>query len=134
MPIDYETVRRNNLAREAERRNREAVEGIKLGHNLTEAEASWLADRRREEAERREQETHVRERRDFASHALERALEARKAGDAYRAKVWDEAIVHIGQDKWPISKIIQSDPAVMRFGSLRTRLNYRGSNVQISEE
>ncbi len=134
MPIDYETVRANRLAQAAAQEAREQISGIALGHNLTEAEASWLAGRRQEEAERREQETHVREVRDFAGHALERALEARKTGDAYRARVWDEAIIHINNNKWPISRIITADPEVMRFGSLRTRLNYRGSNVQVPEE
>ncbi len=134
MPIDYETVRRNSLARLEQQQNREAIDGIKLGHNLSDAEASWLAGRRKEEAGREEAERHRTEVRDFAGHALERALEARKTGDAYRARVWDEAIIHINNNKWPISRIITADPEVMRFGSLRTRLNYRGSNVQVPEE
>ncbi len=135
MPIDYETVRADNLAREAERKDREAVEGIQRGNPaLAGDEASWLHQRRQEEAKRRDEETHRSERRDFADHALDRALEARRNGRDYEAKVWDEAIIHINNDMWPVSKVIRSDPGVTRFASLQTRLNYRGSNVQIPEE
>jgi hypothetical protein len=135
MPIDYEQVRANNIAREAERQNREAVEGIQRGNPaLAGDEAAWLHQRRQEEAGRREEETHRSERRDFAGYACDRALEARRNGRDYEAKVWDEAVIHINKDMWPISKVIRSDPGVTRFASLQTRLNYRGSNVQIPEE
>ena len=135
MPINCETVRANNLAREAERRDREAIDGIRRGNPALAAdEAAWLHQRRQDEAKRQEEETHVRERRDFASHALDRALEARRNGRDYEAKVWYEAVIHINKDMCPISKVIRSDPGVTRFTSLQTRLNYRGSNVQIPEK
>jgi len=128
-------MRANNLAREAERKDREAVDGIQRGNPaLAGDEAAWLHQRRQEEAKRQEQEAHVRERRDFAGYACDRALEARRNGRDYEAKVWDEAIIHINNDMWPISKVIRSDPGMMKFSALRTRLNYRGANVQIPEE
>lgn len=128
MPIDYETVRANNIARAEEQKAREAVEGIKLGNPaLADDEAAWLHHRRQEEAERREQTLHQAELAAFHKWTSDRIQEQSKPGHgdprnvAELDRVRTEVCVF---GRWPAeSWILKADPAAtLPFQSLRSRL------------
>lgn len=134
MPIDYEQIRADRVAAERDRQDRDAIEGAKLNHRLSESEAAFLVGRRQFEAAEAEKKLHEQERHSFANHCLNRAVEATKAGNAADQKTWSDGYLAIVVGKWPIHKTIRSDPHVMKYAELRTRLNYRGENTQLDEE
>jgi hypothetical protein len=131
MTVDWNQVRENNRKSEAERRDREAIEGARLNHKLSESEAAFLVGRRKFEAAEREQQEHTRDQLAFANHALNRAVEAKKQGRDDDSKTWLDAFGAINAGNWPVSRLVQSDPHVMKFASLRTRLNYAGKNTMV---
>ncbi len=124
MGVDYETVRRNNLARIEQQQNRAAVDGIKLGHDLSDAEASWLAGRRKEEAGREEAELHQAELTAFHAHCTREIAEQSRHGDARNVEAWEAARLAVCVERrWPSElPMIQSDPQMMKFQPLRARL------------
>ncbi len=129
--IDYEQVRANARRTEQERRDREAVEGIKLGHKLSEEEASWLATRRKEEAEAAARQRHQDGLKAAGAYFKSRAEQARKAADEGRAGVMDWAAGEIAKGNWPVHRLIASDPGITRHQETRTALLYEGRTAQL---
>jgi len=82
-------------------------------------------------AAQRDQEELYRGAREFVGHASQRAEQARQRGDEARAKEWDDAATAIQGGQWPISKVVQSDPAVTRWQGFRTRCLYFGATKRI---
>ena len=80
MAMDWNQVRENNRTSEAEHRDREAIEGARLNHKLSESEAAFLVGRRKFEAAEREQQEHTKDQLAFANHCINRAVEAKKQG------------------------------------------------------
>ena len=121
MAIDYETVRAN-------------AERPAPGNDWSEREQAVVQKMRDDMAKQREQEQHERDCSDFASYAVEKALDARQRGYNADAKVWDEAVVNIGKGVWTHAPSINADPAITRFQPLRTRLAYAGKMVQFTDK
>ncbi len=121
MAIDWETVRRNRL------RDEEPI-------RLSDDEAAWLEERRRDEAARRERERHEAgvkaARADFES----KAAQARKSGDEERAGVFAWAAGEIEKGNWPVHRLIASDPGITRHQATRTKLLYEGKTAQLREQ
>ncbi|MGO9115714.1 MAG: hypothetical protein ACLP9L_41435 [Thermoguttaceae bacterium] len=122
MPIDWEQVRINNRALQAQ-----------APVTLSADEAAWLEQRRKDEAVRRERERQEADVKAYAAFAAGKAEAARKSGDLERAKVWDAAAGNIGNGTWLVHKTISSDPEVVRFQGLRTALLYEGKAAQLRE-
>ena len=93
---------------------------------LKAAEEKSRTDRAAAEGHRKEQQSFL----DFCKGRYDLAM---RNGNTRLADVWFESAEAITQDKWPISKLINSDPGVMKFAPLRTRLNYQGKNVQLED-
>jgi hypothetical protein len=130
--LDWNQVRENNQAREVERQDRAAIEGIRAANpKLKEQEAAWVHARRQEEAAEQEQAQHTKDQLAAANHFLNRSVEAAKQGHADEQKTWLDAFGAINAGNWPVHRIIQSDPHMMKFASLRTRLNYQGKNIMV---
>jgi hypothetical protein len=117
MPIDYETVRRNNPP--------PALPGDWAGR-----EAAAVAAARADMAKRREEEQHTAECAAYAGFARQRAAQAQKRnhrGDDLVAKVWTDEAARIARGECTSHRVIRSDyEANAKFASLRTRLAYAG--------
>ena len=118
MAIDYEVLRQQrqqaaDAARKSDwaERERLAVEAMRTDH-----------------ARQREAEQHQRELSEFATFAARKSEAARNGDDA---RTWAAAASNARDGKWTVARLISADPEIMRFGPLRTRLNYEGSNVQL---
>ncbi len=120
MPIDWEQVRINNRALQAQ-----------APVTLSADEAAWLEQRRKDETARKEQEAHQAGMKAARSDFESKADAARKAGDEDRAGVFAWAAGEIGKGNWPVHKLISSDPAVTRHQATRTRLLYQGKTAQL---
>ncbi len=94
------------------------------------AQARATAQREQEAAE------HARDCRAFATFCDRKAEAARERnhrGDEQAAVVWDAAADNIEKGLWTIHPTIRSEPAITRFASLQTRLNYLAKNVQLKD-
>jgi len=129
--IDWNQVTLNAQSRERERRDREAVEGITVKHKLSEDEGKWLAERRRQEAERQEQERHQAGLKAAQTHFKARAEQARKDNDAERAGVWNWAAGEISRGNWPVHRLVASDPGITAHQQTRTTLLFAGKTAQL---
>ncbi len=94
-------------------------------------EAEIDAEHKQAQADRATAESNRKEQEGFLAFAKSRYELAMKNGNKATAATWFEAAEAIVDGKWPISKLLNSDPGVMRFAGLRTRLNYLGRNRQI---
>ncbi len=124
MPIDYETVRRNNPAPPP-------------GSDWSERERLAVEAMRADMAKQREQEQHERAKEDYAAFAKSKAAAARKRGqrgDDRVARVWDAAAANIAGGKWTVDPTVNTEPAVTRFQPLRTQLAYAGAMVRFTEK
>ncbi len=123
MGVDYETVRRNNLARIEQQQSRAAIDGIKLASNLSDVEAAWLHGRRQEEAERHEAELHQAELTAFHRHCTREIAAESRHGDARNVEAWEAARLAVCVERrWPSElPLLQADPQMMQFQSLRSR-------------
>jgi len=131
MPIDWNQVTANAQRTERERRDREAVEGIKVGHKLSEEEAAWLAERRSQEAEAAEKAKHQAGLKATEAYFKAKAEQARKGNDPERASVMDWAAGQISRGTWPVHRLVASDPGIVQHQATRTRLLYAGQTSQL---
>jgi len=125
--IDYETVRANNLAREAERKDREAVEGIRLGPHLSADEAEALHAYRQETARLDEEERHDREVFDFHRLITDKIDHLNKPGheNPRTAEELDRIRTEVCVfGRWPADSFaLKGDPTLtLPFQKLRSRL------------
>ena len=121
--IDYETIRANTQARETERRDREAIEGIQRGNPaLAASEAAWLHQRRQDQDRDRAEAAHHAEREAFVRHANTEI--DRRGADPRNVEEWKRCLVEVCLGRWPEdSEMLRADPvASLKFQGLRTRL------------
>jgi len=131
MAIDWNQVTLNAQSRERERRDREAVEGITVKHKLSEDEAKWLAERRRQEAEAAEKAKHQAGLKTAEAYFRGKAEQARKGSDEERANVMDWAAGEISRGNWPVHRLVASDPGITAHQQTRTTLLFAGKTAQL---
>ena len=119
MPIDPEFLRAERIR---------VHEANKAG-DWNERERLLIERDRAELAEQRAAAEHEAELEEFSAFADERAREAREAGNADAADVWDAAAINIAEGKFTHARTINSDPRISRFQPLRSRLAYAGKVV-----
>ncbi len=120
MPVDWETVRRNRVAESPHPMSdwdAKAAEQVKLDREAY--------------AKDREEEAHTRDLEAFQVFAARKAETAERSGNTDDAALWDAAAASIKAGQWPIHRRLASDPEIAQWGSLRTRLNYSGSNRRL---
>ena len=118
MAVDHEQLRAERVR----------VAAANRAGDWSQREAELIARDRAELAAQREAEQHQDELAKFASFA------ERKAKDnPADAELWKAAASNAGKGLWTIARRISADPEIMRFGALRTRLNYQGKNVQLND-
>ncbi len=93
-------------------------------------EAEIEAEHKQAQADRAAAESHRREQESYLAFAKSRYELAMKNGNKAVAEVWFEAAEAIVDGKFLHSKVINSDPAITKFQSLRTRLAYEGKVIR----
>jgi len=120
--IDYETVRRNRVA--------EQPAAMSDWDAMTAEQVK--RDREAYQLER-EAEAHTRDLEACEMFCQRKAEDAERAGNSADAGLWDQAAETIKAGKWPVHRRLSSDPEIVKWQGVRTRLLYLGKGVRIGE-